>query len=353
MTKPHDDIPAAIDRVASIRSDKDDEHWARVAAGRLVLDGISEARVSELLHDVAEQLETHGQSAVELFGDPHEWVEEQLAMVHDREGDGEALSVLTPPSLRDIVIETFVIASYYSVLFVIVALLTWSWGQPLTLSWLVAPFVLGAVSRVLLAVFTYVRAARSFLSAVIASLVTGAVGVALTVGVFMVGNGVRFEYPAVIGVFGSAFMYGVLAWLIGKLWPKRPIHTPLQVFDDGEWLRQLGATLRIRGDMSDAQVNRIVADSRAFAEEAGTRLVEEFGTPQSYALRFTKNRSLLHRRTAWLSTAGVGLVLVYNVAVIIDGTLSVWPLLWLVVIGLIAAFEWRDVRREAARRIGG
>lgn len=48
--------------------------------------------------------------------------------------------------------------------------------------------------------------------------------------------------------------------------------TPLATNDE-QWLRELGETLRARGDMSDRKVRRIEADARTFVADSGNTLM--------------------------------------------------------------------------------
>lgn len=82
--------------------------------------------------------------------------------------------------------------------------------------------------------------------------------------------------------------------------------TPLATNDE-QWLRELGETLRARGDMSDRKVRRIEADARTFVADSGNTLSEEFGTPTAYAHRFGSSATR-HARTVAYNIGMVALV---------------------------------------------
>jgi hypothetical protein len=82
--------------------------------------------------------------------------------------------------------------------------------------------------------------------------------------------------------------------------------TPLATNDE-QRLRELGETLRARGDMSDRKVRRIEADARTFVADSGNTLSEEFGTPTAYAHRFGSSATR-HARTVAYNIGMVALV---------------------------------------------
>lgn len=82
--------------------------------------------------------------------------------------------------------------------------------------------------------------------------------------------------------------------------------TPLATNDE-QWLRELGETLRARGDMSDRKVRRIEADARTFVADSGNTLSEEIGTPTAYAHRFGSSATR-HARTVAYNIGMVALV---------------------------------------------
>lgn len=346
MSTPKDHVPEAIDRVASARDEEADRDWAQQAAARMLFDDVDETRIVEALDDVAEQVEASQESPEDLFGDPVDWAQQRQSAWRD---EGVELTTPTPLTLRRFCIETLITASVYSGMFLLMQVFTWSWSDPLTLSWLLAPLALALTSRAIEAAFTAVRAARTHALGVVAAVLTGIPGVALTVGVFAVGNGIGLPGTATLGVLGATVGYGVLAWALASLWPERaaaPTATAPQ--DDDAWLRSLGRALRSRGDITDARAEEIMEEASAHAHEAGTSLTDEFGSPRAYAERFTADRRVSGRRRAWFWTVLASFGVVFLGIVALDGTLSVWNIAWLLLVVLIAVLEWRRVRRVSS-----
>lgn len=345
MTIPtQEDVPAAIDRVDAAGAGGDDG-WASRVALTMLLDDVAERRVVEALDEVAAQVEASGESARELFGDPDAWVAERRSRWRET---GVEHTASGRSSVKDLIGETLFIAAMYSALFVVYLLITWSWGETLSLSLLLAPVVLAVVSRAMVGAFTTVRAAASHVLGVVAAVLTLAAGTAMTVGMFAAANGVLIGVPAVLGILGVGVGCAVLGTAVVVFRPERPARPDSSAPEDEDaWARALGAALRERGDISDARVTEIVAETRAHARDAGTTPAEEFGAPRAYAARFPGSRRVAGRRKAWLSTSLVGLVLVYLIASAIDGTMSLWGIAWLVAAMALAAYEWRSVRRGA------
>lgn len=347
MTIPtQEDVPAAIDRVDAADAGGEDG-WASRAAFTMLLEDVSERRVVEALDEVAAQVEASGESARELFGDPDAWVAERRSRWREA---GEEHITSSRSSVKDLMGETLVIAAMYSGLFIVYFLLrslvTWTWGEPLSLSLLLAPLVLAVVSRAMHGAFIAVRAAFSHVLGVLAAVLTLAAGVAVAVGVFLLAQGIMIGDSALLGMLGTGVGCAVLGAAVVALWPERPARTDgAAPRDDDDWARALAVALRERGDMTDAHVAELVAEARVHGRDAGTTLAEEFGAPRAYAARFPGSRRVPGRRKAWLSTGLVALVLIYVVASAIDGTTSPWGIAWLVVAAALAVSEWRSVRR--------
>lgn len=331
------DFNAAVDRVGAARGADEDQDWALTAGGRLLMDDVLERRIIEALDEVAEQVAASQESAQELFGDPSLWAREQEQAWREQ---GLALKAPQTTTARDVAVETLIIASFYAGLFLLYELITWSWSAPLKLSFLLAPLALALTSRTILAVHTAVTAARSHTAGVLAAVATAVPGIALTVGVFALGNPVTLPGTGLLGFLGAVVAYALLAWVTALAWPARPAR-PAAAHDDASWYDALGAALRSRGDLTDSRVDEILAEARSHAQEAGAPPAEEFGAPEAYAARFAPNRAVAARRRAWLMTGVAGLVLLTGVLSLIDGQLRPWTVLWLLVVAIIAALEWR------------
>lgn len=341
----HEDIASAIDRV----DEAGDDSWASRAAMTLLLDGVAADRVVEALDEVAVQVAASGESPRELFGDPDAWAAGRRSAWRE-----DGVGHLERPRTRwiDALGETLIIATMYSGLFLLYLLLTWSWGKSLSLSMLLAPVALAIVSRSVHGAFTTVRARRSHAVGVLAAALTLMLGVVLTVGMFALTNDVTAGGSAMLGMLGMGAGSAVLGAVVVMLAldrsartvrPLRPADVTLR--DEAEWSVALGAALRERGDMTDARVREIVAEAQAHARDAGISPDIEFGAPRAYADRFRGSSAVSGRRSAWLSTGLVLLVLVYNVATVLDGDPSVWGIVWLLLVMAFAAAQWRAVRR--------
>ena len=335
------DFHAAVDRVGAARGADEDQDWALTAGGRLLMDDVLEQRIIEALDGVAEQVGASQESAQELFGDPLPWAREQEQTWRE---EGLALKAPQTTTARDFTVEALIIASFYAGLFLLYELITWSWTTPLTLSLLLAPLALALTSRAIVAAHTAVTASRSHTAGVLAAAAVAVPCIALTVGVFALGNPVVLPGTAMLGLLGAVVAYALLAWAAALAWPARPAD-PERPLDDGAWYDALGAVLRGRGDMPDSRVDEILAEARSHAQEAGASPAEEFGAPGAYASRFAQDRAVPARRRAWLMTGVAGLVLLVTVMELIDGEHVLRYALWLLLVVVIAALEWRRARK--------
>lgn len=335
------DFQAAVDRVGTARGAEEDQDWALTAGGRLLMEEVLERRIVEALDEVAEQVAAAQEPAQELFGDPMTWARGQKAAWREQ---GVALKAPPTTSPRDFAVETLIIASFYAGLFLLYELITWSWADPLRLSFLLAPLALALTSRTIAAVHTAVTAARSHTAGVLAAVAAALPGIALTVGVFALGNPVTLPGTAMLGFLGAVVAYALLAWATALAWPARPARTAAP-HDDASWYDALGAALRSRGDLTDSRVKEILAEARSHAQEAATSPAEEFGAAEAYAQRFPPNRAVAARRRAWLMTGVAGLALLTGVLSLVNGQLRPWAVLWLLLVVVIAALEWRRARK--------
>ncbi|MDH5150729.1 hypothetical protein [Kocuria palustris] len=335
------DFQAAVDRVGTARGAEEDQDWALTAGGRLLMEEVLERRIVEALDEVAEQVAAAQEPAQELFGDPLTWARGQEAAWREQ---GVALKAPPTTSPRDFAVETLIIASFYAGLFLLYELITWSWADPLKLSFLLAPLALALTSRTIAAVHTAVTAARSHTAGVLAAVAAALPGIALSVGVFALGNPVTLPGTAMLGFLGAVVAYALLAWATALAWPARPARTAAP-HDGASWYDALGAALRSRGNLTDSRVKEILAEARSHAQEAGTSPAEEFGAAEAYAQRFAPNRAVAARRRAWLMTGVAGLALLTGVLSLVNGQLRPWAVLWLLLVVVIAALEWRRARK--------
>lgn len=358
MTSQHEDVAAAIERVeaACIGSsgstggsdhpdaahDGDGDGWAHRVAFTMLLDDVAETRAVEALDEVASQVEASGEGPRELFGDPDHWVAERRARWREA---GKEHVVRPRPSPLDLLGESLFAVAIISGLFLVYLLVTWSWGEPVSLGMLLFPVVIGLLGRVVQLVYTEARVSRSQSLGVLAAVGTTAVGVAATFGVIVLTRDTTLGGPGALWLLGLAVVCAGLGLVLAMLVRERPARPASAPQDPEEWFDALARALREREDVSDARVKEIVAESREHAHQAGTLPQDEFGSPGAYAARFPGSRRLTARRKAWFATALAGLVLVYDIASLADGTPSIWGLLWLVLMVVLAVVEWRAVRR--------
>lgn len=123
-------------------------------------------------------------------------------------------------------------------------------------------------------------------------------GIALSVGVFALGNPVTLPGTAMLGFLGAVVAYALLAWATALVWPARPARTAAP-HDDASWYDALGAALRSRGDLTDSRVKEILAEARSHAQEAAPRLPRSSG-------RRRPTRSSSRRIGQWRFDAGPG-----------------------------------------------
>jgi hypothetical protein len=322
--------------------DADGDGWAHRVAFTMLLEDVAESRVVEALDEVAAQVAASGEGPRELFGDPDSWVAERRALWRET---GTEHVARPRPSLLDLLGESLLTTAILSGLILVYMLITWSWGEPLSLGVLLFPVAVGIITRAVQIVYTGVRAARSQSMGVLAAAGTTVVGVAVTLGIITLTRDTMLVGPAALWLLGLAVVCAGLGMALAMATAGRTARPAAVPQDEEEWFHALARALRGREDMTDARVKEIVAESRAHAREAGAAPQEEFGSPWAYADRFAGNPRLAGRRKAWFFTALAILVLVYVVASVADGTASVWGFAWLLFAGLLAVSEWRAVRR--------
>ncbi|MGP9694318.1 hypothetical protein ACT3TZ_06820 [Brachybacterium sp. AOP25-B2-12] len=353
MTDLRNPVDTAVFRLATAHptTSGDDRDWAERAAGILLLDDVDPPRVAEAITDAASEVERSGASPTELYGDPTDWVRHQQESWRE-----QGIAVKSPHryTARDVVIESLLIGCVFAVLFAIVFLISRAWDQQLTLAQALAPLALAVATRAVGVAFEAVRARRSQTAGVIAAAGTLAVVSLACVGVFAVGNGVPLVGTTVLGVLGTAVLWGVLCWIVARVWPELPASAaPADSArgaprdDDEAWLRDLGQALRRRGDVSDARVGSIQAEAFVHAREAGRPLREEFGAPVAYAASFGTDPLVSSRRTAWWATAVALGVIGFAVWSSADaGALNGWGAAWAALTTLAALLAWREVVRH-------
>lgn len=270
-------------------------------------------------------------SAIELFGDPAQWAAERAEQWRD---DGEdAIADDRPLSPRSIVVTGMALSSFTAVLFWIVMILEELGETPFssltrfdaTLSpdgtrdgWfpafqVLAPFVISVGSLLVIAIYQRILRRYSFIAAAAAG--------SLIVAVLAFGYGIASHLLnsaaslTAMWMLMAAMLYGVLAYLLSRLWKEIDVEdsTPLPPSDE-QWLRELGESLRGRGDLNDRTAARIASEAREYARDSRNSLDEEFGDPTAYAHRFAPRPTTSEARTVGYNSAMVLLVVILAVA---------------------------------------
>lgn len=355
MRSEEEDVAAAIERVEAACVDssidpggRDDardgvgDGWAHRAALTMLLGDVAESRVVEALGEVAAQVEASGEGPRELFGDPDAWVAERRARWREA---GTEHVVQPRPGLLDLLGESLLTAAIISGLFVLYLLITWSWGDAVSVGMLLLPVGVGIIARAVQLVFTEVRSARSPGMGVLAAVGTTAVGAGAISAVVVLTRDTMLGGPGALWLIGLALVCTGLGAVLAVVAPERPERLPAVPKSEEEWFDALARALRERDDMTGARREEIVAESREHARDAGVAPQEEFGYPGAYAASFTGDSRLAGRRKAWISTVLALLVLVYVVASVADGSVSLWGLAWLLFAMGLAVTEWRAASR--------
>lgn len=345
-----DTLTDLADRFADARGVPADAEWARLAAARLVLEGVRVELARRALDDALEQVAESGEGPEELYGAPLTWVRGQREQWRE---DGVPVSEapgVTPA--RELVLGTLVGAASIAVLLFLVRVLGWQWRESYTWPLLLAPVLLAGAGQVVRAVHEHALRAGSQRTAVLAAL--GALLVlAVGIAAFFLGTRDALVVEAsTLGLLVSAAVHATLAIVVGRLWPERD--APPVGGDDGDddtWFGELAAALRQRGDMTDRRVRQVLAETRAHAAESGVPVAEEFGPAAGYAARFPADEPVAARRRAWFTTAVAVVPAGFLVAYVVEegwrwGTPHLSTLLWLLLAGGLAVSAWRRVLRS-------
>lgn len=344
MSSTAQTIPAAIQRIEEARNQPTDGTWAWHAVGSMVMEDVVEQRIVEALNETADQLAASQETPEALFGSPRAWDRDQRARWRE---EGVDITAASRTTARDLVVETFVISSFFAGLFFLYMVISGSWGDRFTLSLALAPLLLAAACRATEAIFTTQRRARSQRWGVLATVATIGVSTAAIVGIFSITNAVDLDINVLLGLLGVTVISVFFAWATVKIWPGPQQHAPSPTpSSEQEWLDALGTALRARGDITDAQVRTIVTEAQSHARESELPLSEEFGQPARYADQFQPAPHVRHRRIAWMYTCVAALIGIYNIIALVEENASWWGAAWFAVAAVSAALEWRRVSRE-------
>src|SRR5699024_6501381 len=73
--------------------------------------------------------------------------------------------------------------------------------------------------------------------------------------------------------------------------------------DDEEWLQRARAVLRERADLPEARISGALREAQEHAADHGTRLLEEFSSPEEYARSLPRDPRVKPRRMTLLYLA--------------------------------------------------
>lgn len=339
-----------------------DEKWAQAAATALILDDVAEPAVVARLEQLLGTLRASDEPIEELYGPAQHWAEEQLPRLREQ---GEVTpEIARPRSLREAAVITLVGAAAFSMIFLVVGLL--DGAGAISMLPLATPLGLALAITLLQAVFAAVLRRRSFLVAVGVTVVAlGALSTAAGWGLVTLADQATRSL-SVWWHLPIAGLAGLLAWGLDRVsdraaWARRRATPPATSspgsaaqaapLDDHQWLDEAAAALRLRGDISDRRVRRVLAEARAHAEDVSSSLAEEFGSPQTYARRHGPQAGVRARRRAWW-LAGVAVVTMYPLIdeMATEGLSWRADLMWrtalVIFLAAAAGMAWRASRRE-------
>ncbi|MCH3974652.1 MAG: hypothetical protein LKF49_05355 [Bifidobacterium tibiigranuli] len=298
------------ERFASVRGRTEDRKWFARAVLAFIDDHVDVHHVRLAFDGVPEALAESDEAIAELFGDPQEWVDEQVRQWRAMGIDAFQSQVLP---VRDLVLGGFASASVLSVISCIegsdrfpVAIA----AMPLLISWIIVG-CLGIYQRVI--------RTRPMTAAVLSCAVLVTIGACATAGYAWLIQQIPMAQVAMwLIMLPAAVLYAFATWIIGRLWPPESEVSGLSAddlfADDEAWLSDLAGALRSRGDISTRRVRQICTDARQYAAQSESKLVDEFGPAEVYAQRFPRS-SHKELRYVWLYGAIVLVDIAYVTAI--------------------------------------
>lgn len=317
------------------RGDQEDPRWAESALVTMVLADVTIDVAEECLVDAATLVQQSQESPEHLYGPPGEWADEQVESL--RSSGLAAFEDPMPLGLRGSVITVFGLAAGLSALFVASDLLSLLLGngpdKGLTLGLAVAPLLLSAAIIILWRVYTGASRHFSFPAVVALSALVLAVCAGTTAAVIMPLG--QTEPLAGRGwMVALVPLYGLIAGILARLWPApssvpRPLTVPEVLAGDAvgdeKWLERARAALRERGDLPEKRISAALREAQDHAADHGTRLLEEFSSPEEYARSLPRDPRVKPRRMTLLYGA---LALSWLGAGVLSGAESHWELGW-------------------------
>lgn len=373
------------DRMAAARHVPEDAGWTYGAVMHLARTQVAEEVIEGELFAAAETVARTGQSPEELFGDSRAWA---VAKVEEWREDGA--EVFTEPSrwsLLDLLFFTPFFATWVAALLAVMDLLEGNWTVDYTVSRVLMPLILSFLTTTVCLVFHNLTVSRGFATAVAGAVLVGGALVFGAAAFFT-----QIPWPSrrgpcwwdLVVVGGCAVLTAVVCpWWIrqkslrrdgratartaapsGEQGPSRRVQEGRDPLDRSErdraeeeldWAAAARRTMRARGDLSGQSIESAVGEAMIHAQEAGSTLREEFGSPQRYAMSLPGDQTLPVRREMWaralaLALAVLALVLTWTTA---EGAASgaVLPtVLWVLASALALVLVVRRLRRRTAQR---
>lgn len=284
----------------------DDPRWAESALVTMVFADVQIDVAEEALIDAAALVQQSQESPEQLYGPPDRWAGETVESL--RESGIAVFEDPMPPDLRGSVLTVLGVAAGLSALFVASDVLSLLLGtgpdKGLTLGLAVAPLLLSAAIIILWRVYTEASRRFSFPAVVALSVLVLAICAGGTAAVIM-------PLGQTEPVAGRGWMvalvplYGLIAALLARVWPKpsaapQPLTVPEVLeggaVEDEQWLRRARAALRERGDLPEKRISAALREAQEHAADHGTRLLEEFSSPEEYARSLPRDPRVTPRR---------------------------------------------------------
>lgn len=348
MNGTTDNLTQTLDAFTAARGVGADEEWAGTVAMRLLVQDVDHSLVRSGLEEALSVVRQSQESPEELFGDPHLWADARLEQWRQ---EGAPVAPLEPDSSwRILPAVTMVTAAVISVILLVVLAVQREWTFDYTWGAVLLPTISALSTVGALTVFEkLLERTRRLLAGAVALLVVAA-GVLTLTALFMLGNDHPIGQGGLWWLAVLALGHAVLAWVFAKVIPDAPARHADDPTQDEEWLRQVAGILRLRAEMPEKRVQQHLTEARTHAEQTGRPLLQEFGTPSSYASRFPRDQASAERRTLWLYTAVTPIAAVLALGdAVADGWDPAgisWP--WVIVFVLAGAAAvsgwWRVLR---------
>lgn len=302
-----------------------DGEWAESAFVSMVFADVQIDVAEDCLVDAAALVQESQESPAELYGTPRDWAAEQVQSLR-RTG----LSVFDDPldmDLRGKILTVLGLAAGLSLLFVLSDLLSLLFragsDRGFTLGLALAPLLLATTLVLLIQTYRWSVGRFSFpLTVALCALVVAAC--AGTTAAVIMPLGQTGPEASRWWTLLLAPCYGMLAWVTARLWKSpSPAPQPLtaaemlaaRTLEDQEWLSRARTSLRQRAAVSEKRISAALAEAQDHAVDQGTRLVEEFGSPEEYGRSLPEDPRVRPARFAllygalslgWLGTAVLG-----------------------------------------------